>query len=304
MKHLKKSASKNKDGCTSEIIKILEDYSYWYVSILRLFIYPDENTLVLSAGQKLPYDGLKALDDGREIDALRELQARLAVDLEALRLSARDGKKPGVSAYDRFSSTYNEFMSYLRRVERDYIRDDNGVDSLSGLRSKNVFDYDISREQERLARDGQPFCLVLARVDHFSDRRQNMDDLDYTDLVASIGKELKETLRSFDDAYYLGNGEFLLSLKQTDNKGGKAIMLRMKERVDKVVGAQKKWAPLSLSYCAAEPFPEDEPEQILDNMRKDLNRYDQEDETALEYIEQSPLARYMQEEGLSKGKKK
>lgn len=240
----------------------------------------------------MPYKGLPGMDFCLHVEALRVLQAdlgRAVVNLGAFR------QLPDLARYDEFLELYNAFVDYLRRLERDSLRADGGVDDFSGLRLRNMVYYDLAREQERLARNGRSFSLVMAHIDNFSEIHKTLDKKAYEALVRGVGKIIQKMLRSFDDAYYMDNGEFLLNLKQTDKKGGRALVERMREQLE-TSGLQVDGRSVSLSYCVSEPLPEDQAEQILADMRYDLKRYGDEAASAVEYIEQTPLSRYVQDQ--------
>jgi len=49
----------------------------------------------------------------------------------------------------------------------------------------------------------------------------------------------------------------------------------------------------SLSCCVAEPLPNDNLDNLLANMRNDLDTTDKNEDAVLEYYELSPLQRYI-----------
>ena len=53
--------------------------------------------------------------------------------------------------------------------------------------------------------------------------------------------------------------------------------------------------PITMSFCIAEPVPGDDVNVLIANMRQDLDRYEDDGDgnTALEYIELSPLKRFI-----------
>ncbi|HEY8190781.1 MAG TPA: GGDEF domain-containing protein, partial [Alphaproteobacteria bacterium] len=108
---------------------------------------------------------------------------------------------------------------------------------------------------------------------------------------------IKKCLRTFDDAYRSDDGEFIMSLKQSDMRGGTTAVLRMRSLLqEEPVGARKKDGRVhrvTMSYCVGEPIPGDKMDEFISNMRADLKRYDEHDEAALEFVEQSPLLRFI-----------
>ena len=123
----------------------------------------------------------------------------------------------------------------------------------------------------------------------------------YIKLVADL---IKLSLRSFDDAYYMGKDEFVLCLKQADVTGGVSALERLRKELETqdvaLKSASGEIVPLSVSCCIAEPLGDDNVEELIRNLRLDLQDtgYKKSD-TVLEYHELSPLQRYMQEDSES-----
>jgi len=198
--------------------------------------------------------------------------------------------------FDNFISLYENFIFKLRRLEYDCAMVDSGLDVESGLRSRNAMEIDINRELERRARRGNPFTLALARIDNYDEFKDQIDKDHHRQVISILGKLIKKCIRSFDDAYRSGDCEFIMSLKHSEASGGTAAVNRLRSYLTEekvVVKLKDKKIPLTMSYCVAEPMPGDTLAELLTNMRHDLDKWDESGNTALEYHEQSPLARYL-----------
>ncbi len=198
--------------------------------------------------------------------------------------------------YDDFTSLYENFIFKLRRLEKDCAMIDSGLDVETGLRSRHAMEIDINRELERRARRGNPFTLALARIDNYDEFKDRIARDQSRQLLGVLGKLIKKCVRSFDDAYRSGDCEFIMSLKHSESSGGTAAVNRLRSYLMEeklAVRLKDKTMPLTMSYCVAEPVPGDTLNELLTNMRLDLDRWDEEGDTALEYHEQSPLARYI-----------
>jgi GGDEF domain-containing protein len=193
-------------------------------------------------------------------------------------------RKPTHEEFIDFKNIYDAFLTRVRRLERDSASEGSGYDELTGLRNIHVFKGDIRREMERLSRQGNPFCLVMARIDKFA----GFEDPQANLMVAV--ENIKECIRTFDDAYYLENGEFLLSLKHTDTVGAQAAIARLQQFL-KIDDNNKE--KLSMSFCVAEPVVPEELEGLLDNMRQDLDDHLNDEEAVLQFVEASPLKRFV-----------
>jgi GGDEF domain-containing protein len=154
---------------------------------------------------------------------------------------------------------------------------------------------DLEREMERRSRRGKPFSLALVRIDRYDEIREMQNVDEHARLLMTLANMIRKCLRSFDDAYRSGEGEFIMSLKHADISGGTAALNRLRRLLEEekiVIGVA---FPLSLSGCVAEPMPGDDLSLLLGNMRHDLGRYGEHGGAALEYHEISPLQRFVED---------
>lgn len=286
---------------------ILNEFSEWYGDLLRQLFYPEEISrdvpdcaspsfeVWLKEAASSPYvepEMLKKLDD---------LNRDLHILSGALFRDARDNRvKPCGKSYDQLSTIYFALINNIRRLELDALLEDSGIDALTGLRSKHAMQADIERELERLARRGKPFSLALARIDLYDalvEEHGRDHAREYTKIIAHL---IKKSMRSFDDGYRLGNGEFILCLKQADVSGGVAALERLKKLLEArnlkffLHGAERY---LTMSCCIAAPFPGDNVDELIHNLRKDMAASEKPANVLLEYHEMSDLQRFVQERG-------
>jgi len=123
----------------------------------------------------------------------------------------------------------------------------------------------------------------MVRIDGF----ENLAKKEVLDLVVST---IKTCMRAFDDAYYLNEGHFLLSLKQTDVIGAEAAT----DRLEIIIAENRKTEDVTLSYCISEPIEGDEVLDLLDSMKKDLERHSDEKNVCLKFFETTPLQQYIE----------
>lgn len=291
------------DSRLKALLPVLEEHGEWMGRILRQIFYPESDQapefLVIPKSFDLwiaqAVEGDMISPDMH--DKLRRMHDDLGgIAAEMIAQSDSIKFKPDIARYDAFMVIYDEFISHVRRLERDVAMADNGIDFLTGLRSRQMLMKDLEREMERRSRRGRPFCLALARIDHYADMKASLSPPDYERVVGEVGNIIKLCMRSFDDAYRLGKGEFLMSLKQTDLTGGTAGLGRLRKLLEEKAPSyvlKGKDIHLTMSSCVAEPQPGDDFEALMNNMRVDLDRFGGHDEAALEYLEQSPLQRFV-----------
>lgn len=284
---------------------ILDEFSEWYGDLLRYLFYSDIQKNESLDKSRPSFEGwLKSVENSAliEAEAVKKLQI-LERDLYVLAANLCDAAhggsiKPSIKDYDQLSNLYYALLNNLRRVEFDAFLEDSGIDALTGLRSKHTMNADIEREIERLARRGKPFCLALAQIDHYEDIAAEHGRTYAREITKTIAGLIKQSMRSFDDGYRLGSGEFILCLKQADVTGGVAALERLRKMLEAkdvryTLGGRERY--LSMSCCIAAPFPGDDVDTLIENLRKDLVTTEKPANSLLEYHEMSDLQRYIQE---------
>ena len=130
---------------------------------------------------------------------------------------------------------------------------------------------------------GQPFSIAVLRIDRKEDRAKD-------NAIQSVSKAVLKTIRSFDDAYFAGNGEFVISLKHSDSNGGLRFVTRFNQALK-----EDDTTDFTVSSCVAEPLPGDEIHVLLQNVRVDLDHICELGHGgAGQYEEVSPLNRFLQ----------
>ena len=243
---------------------ILQEHAQWFNDLLEHLFYPE--VVALDAELRKPTSFAQWVVSANRGDAFRpEIVERLNAlhsDLfnkaSVLSEVAKETKKrPEHKQFRELVTLFEEFVHLVRRLEKDLLAEESGFDPSTGLRSKAMLTIDVSREMERLARHGKSFCLALARIDHFEKivKIAEQGEIDgYIKLMASL---IKISIRSFDDAYYMGEGVYALCLKQADITGGFSALERLRKELEyqdiSVKSQDGQDKPLSMSCCIAEP---------------------------------------------------
>lgn len=290
------------DSRLKALSPVLDEHAEWFGRVIRQVFYPEQKmgAELLAAPESFDNWARDAQRDEAVEPATLTRMSRLHDDMRQtaaflLKEAGSSGYKPEVKYFDSFVTLYDEFHAHIRRLERDLAVSDSGLDALTGLRSRKVMNKDIERELERRSRRGRPFCLALARIDHYEEIK-NLPQDEHDRLMVAASEIIKLCIRSFDDAYRMNDGEFLMCMKQTEMSGGSAGLNRLKKLLEEhapFFNMGGKELHLTMSSCVAEPQPGDQVDELLANMRKDLNRFGGDAETALEYFEISPLQRFV-----------
>lgn len=294
------------DSKLKALSPIVDEHAEWSSRVMRAVFYPERAGEVFDPPQNFAiWLNEAATDDfiGKAtIEKLRKLQTELYEAASDLMHDARaSGARPDFKVYDEFVNLYDDLVYQLRRLEHDAVQADTGLDVATGLRSKKAMVIDLEREMERRARRGKPFCLALAKIDNYEQIQNLVSEERHREIIAAVARLIKKCIRSFDDAYRSGEGEFIMCLKHSDIAGGTAATTRLRRFLEeeRIMIQDEKGRPfeLTMSSCVAEPLPGDSLDDLLGNMRNDLAKFNASAPggTSLEYFEQSPLSRYVQD---------
>lgn len=261
---------------TSFFSILQSDYAAWLSQVLLSSLYDDASTR-----KKVIFPELLKVDSGgadiptRIIDSqgiLHEL-AKKILDAE---------EKPSKKEMQLFLVTFENFQTALQKLEHGQFLADIGIDELTGMYTKDKMIPELEKELERRSRRGQPFCFVISRIDG-EDKIKDQQNI----ILAS--KAIQKTIRSFDDAYVTDSGEFLSSLKHSDNNGGLKFVARLN-----YILKNNEDIHFTMSSLVAEPVPGDSIPALIENVRRELKSISSGGQgVAEQYEEVSPLAQYL-----------
>lgn len=270
---------------------ILEEYAMWFGNIALYTAYIDDmgddktpvttipnsfNTWLKNPETQKNLNNFLLKDMTKAHDDMVRVAGKLSDRI-------KENKKPTKIDFEELQTLYNAFLIRFRRMEKDTAYEGSGFDPETGLRSSKVMIDDLKEEMERLGRHGSPFCLVSTRIDFFAGKK------DQSSAIEIVVRNIKKCVRSFDDAYYMGQGEFFLSLKHADRIGIKSAIARLQSLLE--YDEDNKDA-ITMSYCLVEPTVGDDVSQLISNMHQDLVDHMNEANILLELVEKSALERY------------
>lgn len=276
---------------TQELIIVLDEYTHWFMQLLRRIQYP-KSTEELQGFNK-PASFMKWLEKAERLkfqpEMLKSLydvhnDMSLLAD-EIINETLKTAQTPEYAAFDKLMTFFEEFTLQIRRLGKDMLVEGGGLDDTTGLRSLEMLNEDYDKEMERVARQGKPFSLALVRINNEEEIAGNKKEA--IRLVADL---IRQSMRSFDDAYRVSDYEFVLSLKQADTDGGVIALKRLQNLLNKSDFEGR--APRILS-CISEPAPGDDLDQLIENIRKELDACEQSDLGIIEFTDISPLQRFI-----------
>lgn len=287
---------------TTDLECVLDEYIAWQLKLTRSLFYPDveSRTSILEIPDGLP-QWIKAREEENKIVSpfvkeLLALHGDVCAQAQALLAQASvHNSLPDYKTYKSFCAIFEKFSKYLGELEKESLFENNAYDRLTGLKSREAMLPDIYREIDRLERDGKPFAVAMLQIDEFDKLAEGTDAAELDQIMIKVSDMIKLSLRSFDDAYALGMGVFVLTLKQTESDGGVCALERLRKDLEK-----HSSDGVTLSSCIAEPVPGDDIGGLLNNLTEDLNSHegDSEDDggVVMEYYELTPLQRFMKDQ--------
>lgn len=293
------SGTQNTDQATDQngqpLSFVISAYAVWFSKVISHLFYPAE------------HKHFKSLMDGPDVvfkqtgpvnkTVLLELKEKetvlLSVAAKSLDVAQQTKNPVEASSYAALSDLFQSFMSDLQMLEVPK----HGKSAF--VKSEGEMHRDLEKEMERRARKGDPFCLVLARIDGFATIREVLSPHDMHRVLGDIDDALVNGLRVFDDVYHLENGDYIMSFKQTKTSGGTMAIKRLKivleEKNIRVPNGKGEEIRLTMSYCLADPVPGDTLNELIKDMREDLGSEDDVENATLEYVEKSPLQKFLEQ---------
>jgi len=105
-------------------------------------------------------------------------------------------------------------------------------DSLTGAKTRRVFDDLLRREWERYQRYQSPFCIVLMDVDHMKRINDTQGHAAGDEVLRKIAEIAGGRSRESDTVARFGGDEFCLLLPETPLEGARTVMQRVKDVID------------------------------------------------------------------------
>lgn len=277
-----------------DIMPVLDEHIAWYAKQLEYYF---EDRPIREPAPRVFREWLSKAVANRNIG--ENMAQRLARVHEEMEVAAdkfvegmQESKQAPYKQFKELTRHYEEFIQIMRRIELDQVFENSGFDDKTGLRSPKLMADDIAREMERRSRQGNPFSLAIVKINNYDPKWEKHDE-EHRMMIRFISDQIRDCLRSFDDAYYMGGEYFLLALKQTDVIGSKSAVYRLNGGINvshiKTPGEDSE---ISVSTVVCEPTPGDSLNDLISNMKNDLNGIDDKG-TIVQFNDISPLQRYI-----------
>ncbi len=120
-----------------------------------------------------------------------------------------------------------ELMARAHAAEQDA-----RVDPLTQLPNRRAFDEAQALCNDSLARNGDPYCVVLFDIDDFKLVNDQYGHAAGDGILAMIGRILRNNRRSNDHVCRLGGEEFALLLPRCDEPAAKLVAERFRQKIE------------------------------------------------------------------------
>lgn len=212
-------------------------------------------------------------------EALAELYEAFSDQIRQMDRITRIADRYQAAERDRGTGYALSYRDQLRRLEKivrisdryqDMMRDLNerlqwlsSRDVLTTLPNRRFALQRVTEEHGRSRRNGRPFSLILADVDHFKAINDTLGHEAGDQALAAIAERLAESVREYDVCARWGGEEFLVLLPDTPLAAALDGAERLRERIAGepfAIGEAQRTITLSFGVAACTP---DEPLKAL-----------------------------------------
>lgn len=221
------------------IVSEIETLLDWRVTIMRQCFFPGSqpkapdahapSALLMWCKREAERNAI----DTKVADHLAKVHEDLCTGARVMLDYCAAGTAPTLALYDAFENGFESFVTQIRRLQADVSDSVVAVDPVTGLRTVAGMRNDIKREQDRFDRKGTSFSIASVEIDGLGEIQHQYDRRSQDVVYANVAQLIARTVRSFDDAYYLGKGEYLIALKHVEFMDACKVMDRLREEIEK-----------------------------------------------------------------------
>lgn len=206
--------------------------------------------------------------------------------------------------FDGFHNQCDAFINHIRRLQQDLADSSTAVDTVTGLRTVSGMHSDIKREQDRFDRKGTAFSIANIELDGLDELQKKYDRRTMDLIYAGVAQVIARMVRSFDDAYYLGKGEYILVLKHVEFMDACSVMDRLRAEIEnnRVFMQNGEKLKVTASFGIAEAVQREKPDVCVGYAKRAREEAQKAGGNRIsEYRELSALAQYARDMGKEGG---
>lgn len=288
---------------TSEmLIDDIEKHVIWYNEILRKSLFPSSEVEVSHTPPNAFVNWCREniTEDQPEYNSIARVQTLHQELSEAAHVMLERAGAITKSVFDTLEHGYEAYITQLRKLQQDVMTSGAAIDPVTGLHTVSNMYPEVARELDRSARKGGPFCLAHVLIDKLDDYKEIYDRREQDVIYASVAAVMTKMIRSFDDAYFLGQGEYIICLKQVDKLDACSVMERLCDlvRQNLIKLPNMREQTVTISCGVTEPVPEEEKIEDIFKHAKMALGYAIEDggDRVEQYYEMSRLEQYAKDQ--------
>ena len=285
------------------IVSEIETLLDWRVTIMRQCFFPGSGSEQRQADAQAPSallmwckrEAERSSIDRKIADHLEHVHGDLCGAAQMLISHCASGATPTLALYDAFENQFEGFITQIRRLQADVSDSVVAVDPVTGLRTVAGMRNDIKREQDRFDRKGTSFSIASVEIDNLAELQGKYDRRGQDVIYANLAQLIARTVRSFDDAYYLGKGEYLIALKHVEFMDACSVMDRLRNEIENTPVLMQNGEKLRItaSFGIAEAMQRESADLSIENAKSARNTAKEEGGNRVkEFREKSALERY------------
>ncbi len=124
----------------------------------------------------------------------------------------------------------SEEMDILRK-ELEQVRLQASTDALTGLANRSTFFDRLRQTLEQAEKSREPFCVVMADIDHFKRVNDTFGHLVGDKVIRFVAETLKQSIKGQDIAARYGGEEFALLLPNTSAENAAVLCDKIREHI-------------------------------------------------------------------------
>jgi diguanylate cyclase (GGDEF)-like protein len=122
-------------------------------------------------------------------------------------------------------------------------------DALTGIGNWRHFEAVAGRELGRARRTGNPLSVAYIDLDDFKMVNDRLGHPAGDALLVSLASILQDSVRTFDCVARLGGDEFIVLMPETEQKGARIVVERIRKRVDESIRRNHGGSTLSVGLA-------------------------------------------------------
>ncbi len=257
------------------LIVDMEEHIKWFGDIVRAVIFSQNADISIYElpNSLLAWCEKEADNIGLRNDLLEKLKyyhLELEIEVKKIIENLNNGVELTPDSYNLIEQNLFSYIKELKKLQENTSGINVAIDPLTGLRSMSGMKNDIQKELDRRERKGSAFCVCEVEIDKVLDLIKIYDKNTMNVIYKKLAKLVLNVIRSFDDAYYLGEGRYLIMLKHIDILDACSVMDRMREEIAGLtIDVEGSFEPLHItaSFGVVEPVPGDKIDEILLNLK-------------------------------------